>query len=134
MAEFFSFGGDGEGFIKATEVIESEDIEDFMHGVDALYPPIKFLLTVFFPAVERVGPELGFAAVVIGGDTSYSSGVVIFIEFEELGVSPDIGAIERYVEWDVSNKLDIFFMSIVSEFFPLIEEYAFVEGVGCDRV
>src|SRR6478752_6289443 len=80
---------------ESTKVVDPDDIDQPECGRDTIDPPGVPRLSIGRPVEHRVAPELSVGGEVIGWHAGNDSGLTEFVKFEQLAISPDIGAVER---------------------------------------
>ena len=102
----FFFSGDGPVGLEAAEVVEADDVVHGVGAADAIDPPVAIAFEQHVPAVEGVAPALAGLAEVVGGDAGDADGREVFAELEDVGMSPDVGAVVGDEDGDVANEAD----------------------------
>src|ERR1700681_2389863 len=107
---------------KSAEMIEADVVEivrDPAHTVD---PPCISLLLHHVPAIKRMAPALAVFTEKIWGHAGDDFGIEVGVQTKQIGVGPDIGAVEIYKDRDVAHDADRMLRTIGSERLPLFEE------------
>ena len=131
---FFAAGNRPVGF-KATEVVDTNQIDVFEDGFEALDPPFKAVFCQHVPVVNRVAPELaGFAEVVRRNARHFSGLAGVGIETEDFGVSPNVGAIVRDIDGDIAEDFDAPRVGVLLEGCPLSIEFVLEVATEFDVV
>ena len=97
------FGGDGPVGFEAAEVVEADDVVEGVGAADAVDPPVEAALVQDIPAIERIAPALAGRAEVVGRHAGDADGREVFVELEEIGMGPDVGAVEGDEDGDVAD-------------------------------
>src|SRR6202040_3142942 len=71
------------------------------------------------PLVDGVAPALAGLAEVIRGHAGDALGRQILIEFEDVGMGPDIGAVEADKDGYVADEANVALGAVVAEIAPL---------------
>src|SRR6185437_12324004 len=74
----------------------------------------------FIPFVERVSPALASSGEVVGRDAGDPNRSEVFVQFEEVGASPDVGAVVVDEDGNVADELDAALRAVGAEGTPLI--------------
>ena len=90
---------------------------------DSFDPPLIFRVTVHFPVVQRVSPELSCSRKSIWRASCYLYRAVFLIQFKEPRICPGICAVHCNVDRDVTDDLDSLFVCIRFECHPLLAEF-----------
>ena len=109
--------------VESAEVIEADVVAVVGGPAQALDPPLVAAGLHDVPAVERIAPALSGLAEKIWGDAGDDFGTQIFVEAEQVGLSPDIGAVVVDEDGDVANDADGALRTVAAQGPPL-----FVEG------
>src|SRR5216684_1672164 len=107
---------------KSAEMIEADIVKivsDPAHPVD---PPRISLRLHHVPAIKRMTPALAVFAEKIWGHTGDDFGIEVGVQTKQIGVGPDIGAVEIYKDRDVAHDANRMLRTIGSERLPLLEE------------
>src|ERR1700687_4447758 len=107
---------------KPAEMIEPDVVKivrDPAHPVD---PPRKSLLLHHVPAIKRIAPALAVFAERIRGHAGDDFGIEFGVQAKEIGMSPDVGAVEIYENRDVARDANGMLRAIGSKRLPLFEE------------
>ena len=108
--------------LQSAKVVDAQDVHQFEHGLDALYPPAKAIGGDGVPAVKRVSPALPRGAEIVGGDPGNDGELSLVIHVKNSGVGPGVGAVGGNKDRDVANDLDPAFVRIVAQCGPLFEK------------
>src|SRR6185312_14576309 len=112
-------GGDGPVGFEAAEVVEADDVVEIMGAARAVNPPIEAVVAHFIPFVERVSPALASSGEVVGRDAGDPNRSEVFVQFEEVGASPDVGAVVVDEDGNVADELDAALRAVGAEGTPL---------------
>src|SRR5216684_1650009 len=107
---------------KPAEMIEADVVKiarDPAHPVD---PPRIPLLLHHVPAIKRIAPALPVCAEKIRGHAGDDFGIEVGVQTKQIGVGPDIGAVEIYEDRDVAHDANRMLRAIGSKRLPLFEE------------
>ena len=102
------------GADKADEMIQPIDIEPSKSRSQAFDPPSVVLLVKRLPAIHGDIPHLPCGGEIIGGNSGDHRRISIGIQFEEPGMSPDIGALVRYEQGNIADQPDPFRLAVSS--------------------
>src|SRR5271157_4959769 len=107
---------------KSAEMIEADVVKilrDPAHPVD---PPRISLLLHHVPAVKRIAPALPVFAEKIRGHAGDDFGIEFGVQTKQVGMSPDIGAVEIYEDRNVAHDANRMLRAISTKRLPLFEE------------
>ena len=82
--------GDGPVGLKATEVVQTDDIVELAGGGHAADPPVEVHLLHLIPVVQGVAPELAVLGEGIGGAACHGGGSQRLVQLEQAGLGPDL--------------------------------------------
>src|SRR5215213_9354686 len=116
----------------AAKVVHARDVDDCERCAHALDPPFKAVGTHAFPVVERITPELSGAAEVIRWHTGDDDGLAVFVEFELLGVGPNVCRVLRDEDRQIADDPHPALVRVSLQSKPLPEEEKLVEHVRFD--
>src|SRR5437868_3842089 len=80
---------------EASEVVNAYDVNEREHRACALNPPLESVGAHPVPVVDGIAPELARAAEVVGRDSCDEAGSAPLVEFEEVGVRPNVRRVVR---------------------------------------
>ena len=86
------------------------------------------------PVVEGIAPELACGAEIVGRYSGHDRRKSVFIEIKKLFMGPDIGAVRRNENRNITDNADAFFMGIVFQFVPLFKENVLKKTVVVHRI
>lgn len=75
---------DGEIFIKASEMVDSDNVIQSKAPGDSCYPPVIAGISVMIPAIQRIAPQLSVCRKSIGRTTCNCGGFSLLIQLEHL--------------------------------------------------
>ncbi|KAF5043686.1 hypothetical protein DSECCO2_499720 [anaerobic digester metagenome] len=127
-------GGDLPELHEPPEVIEAQPVDESEGAVDPALPPRKSPLAVRIPVVDRVSPELPGRAEHIRGDARDCGRFLLFVQFEEPGVRPEVDAIVGEVDRYIPDDLDGALAAMVLERLPLPIEDVLEELLPEDQI
>src|SRR6202795_3566726 len=107
---------------KSAEMIEADVVEiirDPSHTVD---PPRISLLLHHVPAIKRMAPALTVFTEKIWGHAGDDFGIEVGVQTKQIGVGPDIGAVEIHKDRDVAHDANGTLRAVGAERLPLFEE------------
>ena len=110
-------------FIKSTEMINPYNIIQTETIGNSFDPPFISGVTMHFPVIQRVSPELTSRGKSIRRASGHLCRAILLIEFEEPWVCPGIRTVHCYIDWNITNDLDSFFIGISFQFHPLLAEF-----------
>ncbi len=84
-------------------MIDPDDVVEFEAGPEPRQPPGVIGGLVPFPIIQRVSPELAVSGEIVRRDTGDRAWIEIRIHFEQAGVGPDVRAVHRYENRNVSE-------------------------------
>ena len=87
----FLVGGNRPVGFETAEVVEADDVVKLARAADAVDPPAESLLGENIPVVKRIAPALAGGREVVGRYAGDADGLEFIVEFEQLGVNPDVG-------------------------------------------
>ncbi len=89
---------------------------------DAPHPPGVVVLRQTIPVIERVAPELAVRRKAVRRAARDLDRLQVLVQLEELGVTPDVGTVERHVDGDVTDDVHAVLVRVVAQFLPLAVE------------
>src|SRR5713101_9106200 len=101
-------------------MIESHHIEKRERGTEALDPPLVSAGGQQVPAINRIPPKLPGGAEIIRWHAGDHGRAALIIEIEQIGMSPDVGAVVRNIDRDVTHETDAALLAIGLEILPLL--------------
>src|SRR5271154_5511239 len=107
---------------KSAEMIESDIVKILCHPAHAVYPPCVSLFFHHVPTVERIAPTLAILAEKIGRHSGDDLGIKFGVQAKQIGMRPDIGAVEIHEDRNVAHDTNRMFRTIGSKRLPLFEE------------
>ena len=113
----------GKILVKATEMIDSYHIIKAEYVAQSGDPPLISCISVVIPAVQRISPELSCCGKSVRRASGYSHRHILLIQLEKLRMSPGICTVHSYIDRDISDDLDTFFVGIFFQFHPLFIEF-----------
>ena len=128
----FGVGGDFPGGGEAAEVVDADDIAEAHGGAEAGDPPVVGVVLHGFPVVDGVAPVLAGGAEVVGRGAGVGAGAEVAVEFEEVGVGPDVGGIVGDEDGEVAEDLDGVGAGVFAEGGELAEEEELGEAFALD--
>ena len=90
---------------------------------NALHPPVKPGLSVHFPVVKRISPQLSRCRKAIRRTASYLRGLIVFIQLKQPGACPCICAVHGNIDGNISNDPDSLFIGIRFQLPPLLIKF-----------
>ena len=116
------FGGDGPVGFEAAEVIEPNRVVKRERTTDTRDPPVEASFAQCTPFVKRIAPTLAGLREIIRGHAGDANRTPLFIELEDLGVRPYIGAVVADEDGYVAEDADLSLVAIAFESAPLVVE------------
>ena len=113
----------GKILIKTAEVVNSYHIIKAEHVAQSGDPPLITSISVIIPTVKRISPELSCRRKSVWRAAGYCCRHVLFIQLKKLRVSPGICTVHSYIDRDITNDLDTFFVGIFFQFHPLLVKF-----------
>src|ERR1700692_3188140 len=107
---------------KSAEMIEADVVKmlrDPSHTVD---PPRISPLLHHVPAIKRMAPALTVFTEKIGRNAGDDFGIEVGIQTKQIGVGPDVSAVEIHKDRDVAHNANRMLSAIGSKRLPLFEE------------
>ena len=114
--------GNGEVFIHAAEMVDSDSIVQPEALIQAGDPPLVSGLLVVIPLIQGVAPDLTVCGEGIGRTAGDGSGLVVLIQLEQVRMGPHIGRIQRNINGNITDDLDALVIGIILQLQPLLEE------------
>ena len=116
-------------------MIEAHHIEKRERATEALDPPLVSAGRQQVPAINRIPPKLSGGAEIIRRHAGDYGGTALIVEIEQLGMSPDVRAVVRNIDRDVTHETDAALLAIGLETLPLLEEFELpiLEGLQFGR-
>ena len=109
--------------IKTTEMVNSYHIIKTEYIAQSGKPPLISGISVIIPAVQRISPELSGCGKSIWRASGYRCRYILLIQLEKLRMSPGIRTVHSYIDRNITNDLDAFFVGIFFQFHPLFIEF-----------
>ena len=113
---------DGEIFIKASEMVDSDNVIQSKAPGDPCYPPVIAGISVMIPAIQRIAPQLSVCRKSIGRTTCNCGGFSLLIQLEHLRMCPDVRAVICHIDRNVTNDLQSLIIGIFFKFLPLCKK------------
>src|ERR1035441_7688189 len=107
---------------KSAEMIEADVVEIVRGPAHPVDPPRISLLLHHVPAIQRIPPTLAVCAERIRGHAGDDFGIEFGIQAKQIGVGPDIDAVEIYEDRDVAHDANATLRAIGTKRLPLFEE------------
>src|SRR6266849_443177 len=104
------------------EMVEADVVKIMRHPAHPVDPPCISPLLHHVPAIKRIAPALAVCAEKIRRHAGDDFGIEFGIQAKQIGMSPDIGAIEIYEDRDVAHDPNRMLRAIGSQRLPLLEE------------
>ncbi len=114
--------GNGPVALKAPEMVDAQHVEHGELGLHAADPPGEAVLGHFVPAVDGVAPELAVGGEGVRRAPGHLNGHIVLVQLELAGVGPHVRAVAGDVDGHVANDGDPFFVGVLFQFSPLLEE------------
>src|ERR1035438_9846333 len=112
---------------EAAKVVQTDHIHHLERRSQSIDPPLVSGGLQAVPAINRVSPELPVGAEIIGRYAGHLSGPAVGIEFKQIGIRPDIGAVVGHVDWSVPHHPHAAGLTITFQLSPLAEEFPLPE-------
>src|SRR5258708_18113761 len=119
---------------KSAKMIEADVVKIVRGPAHAVDPPRISLLPHHVPAIERIAPALAVCTEKIRRHASYDLGIKVGVQTIQIGVGPDIGAVEIYEDCDVAHDANRTLRAIGSQRLPLFEEKELHGATGIEIV
>ncbi len=126
-------GRDAPVFVEASEVVESDDVEQLKRAPQSLRPPFEAALCHPVPPVDRVSPQLALGAEVVGRHAGHHGGGAVVVEPEALLVSPHVGTVGGDVDGQVPEQPDVTGVAVGLQGRPLAVKEVLPVDVSLDR-
>src|ERR1035437_2542983 len=107
---------------KPAEMIEADVVKIVREPAHPVDPLRISLLLHDVPAIKRIAPALAVFAEKIRGHAGDDFGIEFGIQAKQIGVGPDIGAVEIYEDRDVAHDANGTLRAIGTKRLPLFEE------------
>ena len=114
-ALFGGFVAEGDCIValKATEMVDADDIIEGCGEFQTLDPPFVFGFLVVFPIIEGISPQLPRRGERIGRAACHFDGAFVFVQCEKLRRYPHIRTVHCNINWDISNDIYSVIVSIL---------------------
>src|SRR5258708_13692419 len=119
---------------KSAEMMEADVVKIVCGPAHAVDPPRISLLLHHVPAIKRVAPALPVCTEKIRRHASYDLRIEVGVQTIQIGVGPDIGAVEIYEDCDVAHDANRTLRAIGSQRLPLFEEKELHGAAGIEIV
>src|ERR1017187_4627962 len=103
---------------KPAEMIEADVVKIVREPAHPVDPPRISLLPHHVPAIKRITPALAVFAEKIRGNAGDDFGIEFGVQAKQIGVGPDIGAVEIYKDSDVAHDANRMLSAIGSKRLP----------------
>src|SRR5450755_79151 len=100
-------------------MIEADVVEIVRGPTHAIDPPGISALLHHVPAIEWIAPALAIFAEKIRRDTGHDLGIEFGVEAKQIGMGPDIGAIEIHEDGNVTGNPDQSVLAVGAKCAPL---------------
>src|SRR5271157_1286248 len=107
---------------KPSEMIEADVVKIVREPAHTVDPPRISLLFHHVPAIQRIAPALAVFAEKIRRHAGDDFGIEFGVQMKQIGVGPDIGAVEIYEDRDVAHDANRMLRAISPKRLPLFEE------------
>src|SRR5258708_36434573 len=107
---------------KSAEMIEADVVKIVRGPAHAVDPPRISLLLHHVPAIERMAPALAVFTEKIRRHAGDDLGIEFRCQAIQIGVGPDVGAVEVYEDRDVAHDANRMLGTMGSKRLPLFEE------------
>ncbi len=94
---------------------------------ETLHPPLISCGSMVIPLVKRIAPQLSGCRKCIGWAASHCNRCAVFVELEELRVSPCISGIEGHVNRNIPDNAYALLISVCLERSPLNSKHILLE-------
>ena len=119
---------------KASEVVETNHVIETGSIADPLFPPAVVVFLHPVPGIEGISPKLAVSVEVVWRNSADFLWVVGSVKLEHLWRSPDISAVQSYIDRHISNDSDFLILCVGSKGIPLSEEQVLHEGIEGDVI
>ena len=107
---------------KSAEMIEPDVVKIARQPAHAVDPPRVSLLLHHVPAIKRIAPALAVFAEKIRRHAGNDFGIERGVQTKQIGMRPNIGAIEIHKDRDVAHYANRLLRAISSQRLPLLVE------------
>jgi len=107
---------------KTPEVVNAHHIKKAEVMGKPLYPPAVPGLLKYVPAVNRISPELTGCAEIVRRHTGDAERPFVLIQFEEVCMCPDIGAVIADIDGYIANEFYALVITIIFQRMQLFEK------------
>ena len=109
--------------IESAEMVNSYNIIQTEAISNSFYPPFITGVTMHFPIVQRISPELTCCRKSIRRAPCNLCRAVLLIQFEQPRICPGICTVHCYIDRNIADNLNAFFICICFQFHPLLTEF-----------
>src|ERR1022692_718817 len=112
---------------KAAKVVQTNHVHHLERRAQSIDPPFVSRGLHVIPAINRISPKLPVGAEIIGRNTGHLSGTAVGIEFKQIWIRPDIGAVVGHINWNIPHHPHTASLTITFQLGPLPEEFPLPE-------
>ena len=111
--------GDGVISRETAEVVDAHHIIDAAHMADAAHPPGITGLGHSVPVKQRVAPQLAGGREAVWRAACHLGGQQVFVQLELLRAAPHIDAVQRDVNRQIADNVDLHAVGVAFQRVPL---------------
>ena len=93
-------------FVKAAEMVDSDNIIHSEAVTDSANPPLETGLFMYFPVVQRISPELSCCRKSVRRASCDLCRLIILIDFKEPRTRPGVCTVHCHINRNISNDSD----------------------------
>ena len=105
---------------QASKMVDPDPVKVSQVVPDALQPPVVSGGLQPIPAVDRMAPQLTGGAEIVRRDAGNTPGKQLIVQFEQIGMGPDVGAAMVDIDGDVAEQLNLIVFAILAQRPPLL--------------
>ncbi len=113
--------------LQAPEMIDPDQLEQMALAFQSFQPPLVAISRHRVPVIQRVAPVLAVGGKIVRRNTGNDSWIPPGIEFEQMPVRPDIGAVVGNKNRNVTEQQNAFSPGVVPQALPLVIEDELLE-------
>ena len=118
----FFFGRNRPVRFKATEVVDTQIVGQSQLTADTVDPPFISGRLVVIPVIKRVAPKLSGCTEIIRRNSGYAGRIAFGVKLKQLFICPDVCTVKCNKDRNITDDLNAFFMSLVTQIDPLLLE------------
>ena len=115
--------------VEADEVVYTDDIIQLLCKTHSADPPAVVFLLHSVPVVDGISPQLPVRRESVRRETGNNGGNSVLVQLEQLRLAPDVGAVQRAVNRDITDDLYSIAVRVFLQPEPLLKELELKERI-----